>query len=130
MNLNEESEKETGREESNEMQGSSNLQVNELDLSSDSLESTDESFMIDFSYHQVNNDTLNNDTSKEGSNVDKKSLLIDTGSTFSYVNNPDLLVDIRKSKKPVSGISNGGVMKSDMEGTFRDGSLHITIQNH
>ena len=51
-----------------------------------------------------------------GGRKDKNTILIDTGSTFSCVNNPQLLINIRKSGKPISGVSNGGVMKSDMEG--------------
>ena len=48
--------------------------------------------------------------------IDRKSLLIDTGSTFSCINNPVVVTNLRKSSKPITRVSNGGVMVTDMEG--------------
>ena len=47
---------------------------------------------------------------------DTKSLLLDSGSTFSVCNNPKVLINLRKCEKPISGVSNGGILTTDLEG--------------
>ena len=44
---------------------------------------------------------------------DKKSLLLDSGSTFSVCNNPKMLINIRECDKPISGVSNGGGINNE-----------------
>ena len=41
---------------------------------------------------------------------------MDSGSTFSVYNNPKMLINLRKYKRPSSGVSNGGVLTTDLEG--------------
>ena len=117
MHVKQEKQDKEDQDSDNEITGMSNLQIEQLELSSESSCGSDESYMFDFSHHQVGVNMMNKDYKKNLSNrKDKSSLIIDTGSTFSCVNNPQLLINIRKGDKPISGVSNGGVMKSDMEG--------------
>ena len=59
-------------------------------------------------------------TEKPNKNLSKnretRSLLLDTGSTFSCVNNSKMLINMRKCDKPMNGASKGGVMATDREG--------------
>ena len=77
----------------------------------DESESSDESYTIDFSYYQ----TMMNQSENKNNETDKNSILIDTGSTFSCINNHKLLTDIKKCK-PINGISNGGTMVTEYQG--------------
>ena len=77
----------------------------------DESESSDESYTIDFSYYQ----TMMNQSENKNNETDKNSILIDTGSTFSCINNHKLLTDIKKCK-PINGISNGGTMVTGYQG--------------
>ena len=45
-----------------------------------------------------------------------KSLLLDSGSTFSVCNNPKMLINLRRCKRPISEVSNGGVLTTNLEG--------------
>ena len=53
---------------------------------------------------------------KDGVIRDAKSILIDTGSSFSCVNNINMVTNYKTSKNPICGVSNGGTMKSELEG--------------
>ena len=44
---------------------------------------------------------------------DDKAILIDTGSTFSVMKNPKMVIDIKKSKKVMKAETNGGVQESN-----------------
>ena len=53
---------------------------------------------------------------------DDYSILIDTGSTFSVIKNPKILINVRNSKKILRAITNAGrqdhVLKADLPGFF------------
>ena len=66
---------------------------------------------------------------KWASTWDTKSLLLDTGSTFSCCNNPKMLTNIRRCKRPINGISNGGVMVTSEEGDLPGFFQSIIIPN-
>ena len=53
---------------------------------------------------------------KDGVVRDAKSILIDTGSSFSCVNNINMVTNYKTSKNPICGVSNGGTMKTELEG--------------
>ena len=89
-------------------------------MDTDSSDS-DESYIVNFSYpmfmqvNEVDAVFLN----KQGNRFFKrnlKSLLIDTGSTFSCLNNKGLVMNLRMSKTPMTAVTNGGTMVTDMEG--------------
>lgn len=44
---------------------------------------------------------------------DDNVILIDTGSTFSVMKNPKMVVDIRKSKKVTNAETNGGIQETN-----------------
>ena len=48
----------------------------------------------------------------DGRVYDERSILIDTGSTFSVMKNPKMVVNIRDSKKIMKAETSGGVQES------------------
>ena len=64
---------------------------------------------------------------------DTKSILLDSGSTFSCCNSSEMLVNIRDSVKPINGLSNGGVMVKDKEGDltvfFKRTTIVFSLRN-
>ena len=109
------------------------LQVSRM-MDDASSSSSDDSYLVDFRNCQFNQMTtpssvLTNKYSTAAKSLkrsemknrlnyfkDTKSILMDSGSTFSCCNNPKLLVNIRDSIKPINGVSNGGVMVTSKEG--------------
>lgn len=114
LNLQEEDEDEAEEEQ---VEGGAFLQLAEVDEQDSS--SSDSSGLIDFCFVQVVSKAKDvNPTGKKkakGNKQDKSSLLIDTGSSFSCINNPKLLVNIREAEVPITGVSNGGTMVNNME---------------
>lgn len=92
------------------------LQLNELNMSSESESESDDSYCFNFNFYQklmcmANEDASNGKSRKRY----EKSILLDTGLSFSCINNSNLIVKLRKSKKPINGISNGGTLLINME---------------
>jgi hypothetical protein len=56
--------------------------------------------------------------------VNKNYLLLDNQSTVDQIANPDLLMNIRKSQKPIVVHCNGGKRKTDLEGKLGDMMVH------
>ena len=54
------------------------------------------------------------------SGLPKSWILLDTESTVSVFNNPDMITDIRPSGSTLRVQTNGGYQDSNMEGTFRN----------
>lgn len=65
-------------------------------------DSDDESVIIDFQFAMGTSGLY-----------DDKTILIDTGSTFSVMKNPKMVVDIRKSKKVMKVETNSGVHETN-----------------
>ena len=63
-------------------QGPSQMQIIVMD-GDDKSDSSDESCAVDFSYYQ----TMMKKSGNKNNQTDKNSILIDTGSTFSCINN-------------------------------------------
>ena len=106
--------------EEEDANGASHMQVKCLEVDYDSSDS-DESYIVNFSYtgfHQqrVIPVQMLSDEETKVCKRDKRSLLIDTGSTFSCVNNEEMVVNLRDSLNPITAVSNGGTMKSTKEG--------------
>ena len=55
---------------------------------------------------------------KERNDIDKTSILLDTGSNCSVFNNADFLKNIRKSRSKLVALTNGGEQDSRMKGTL------------
>ena len=66
--------------------------------------SDDESVIMDFQF-----------VMDDGGMYDERSILIDTGSTFSVMKNPKMVVNIRDSKKIMKAETNGGVQESNQK---------------
>ena len=82
--------------------------------------SDDESVIMSFQFFNRNFKTASNIMSK--SSIDDRSILIDTGSTFSVIRNPKMLINVRNSSKTLRAVTNGGnqdhTMKGDLPGFF------------
>jgi len=96
--------------------------------------SSNGSYMVDyrnFQFLQKDKEIKTGELSNHWSySQDMKSLFVDTGLIFSCCNNPKMLINIRKYKKPINGVSNGGVMVTDREGDLPGFSPSITILCH
>ena len=55
---------------------------------------------------------------KHGSEIDRDSILLDTGSNCSVFNNEKLLTNVRKSSNKLVALTNGGEQVSRMKGTL------------
>ena len=53
---------------------------------------------------------------RDGQDVGRHNILIDTGSNCSVFNNIDLLTDVRKSKQRLRAMTNGGSQESEYQG--------------
>ena len=106
-------EEEGKNEQEREVDGDNHLQFDQLEL--DSLGDSDDSYVYHLGFSQVDEDAWQM-VGSGSRKIDKSCLLIDSGSTFSVVNDPKMVTGLRKSKKPINGVSNGGSMKSTMEG--------------
>ena len=80
---------------------------------------SDESVVVHFSWAQVN---LNQQGNNQGHGYTDADILIDTGSTFSIFKNPKMVLNVRKSRRPLKALSNGGKQESyltaDLPGFF------------
>lgn len=127
MNIEEDqAEEDEGIEED---EGAQNLQIKEMLKDSNSL-SSDHLYLVDFSDLQflqegtmisrytIESKVMSNNVlkRKRASTQDTKSLFLDTGSTFSCCNNLKMLINIKKCKKSINRVSNGGVIVTDKEG--------------
>jgi len=54
----------------------------------------------------------------ECGSYDDRSILIDTGLTFSVMKNPKMVVNIRDSRKTMKDETNGGVQESKQKAFF------------
>jgi len=104
-------------EDDSENEGANHMQLKNLNNGDSS--SSDGSYMVhyrNFQFLQKEKEDKTGDYSKHWSySRDTKSLLLNTGSTFSCCNNLKILVNVRKGKKPISGVANGGAMVTDRE---------------
>jgi len=105
------------------------MQIEEIFDESD-LSSDDGSYLVDSRDFQFSEKTVSKseyaattDTiGKTGLKIklnrirDTKNLLLDSGSTFSVCNNPKMLINLRKFKRPISGVSSGGVLVTVLKG--------------
>ena len=133
QNLIVEETKEDKKDEEGNVNRDQHLQMNDM-MNDASSSSSDGSYLVDFRSCQFNQMTipLSGLTRKYSTAAgslkrsemkkklkqfkDAKSLLLDSGSTFSCCNNPKMLINIRESVKPINGVSNGGVMVTNKEG--------------
>ncbi len=56
--------------------------------------------------------------------VNKNCLLLDNQSTVNQIANPDRLMNIRKSQKPIVVHCNVGKMKTELEGKLGNMTVH------
>ena len=75
---------------------------------------SDDGVIVDFIFNQSVRKT------DKGVVRDTTNLLIDTGSTLSCLNNPKMLIRVRKSERPIRGYSNGGETTTEYEGDMPD----------
>jgi len=119
-------------EDDSEDEGANHMQLKELNSGDSS--SSDGSYMVDyrnFQFLQKGKEGKTGESSKHWIySRDKKNLLLDTGSNFSCCNSPRILVGVRKCKKPINVVSNGGVMVTDKGDDLPDPPLSITILCH
>ena len=64
------------------------------------------------------------------SNIPKSWVLIDTQSTASVFNNPDMLENIRRTNEKLTLVTNGGKHETDMIGTLKKLALYGIAQPH
>ena len=105
-----------------EDEGSSHVQLAQMLQVYSSDDESDEGVIVDFNFSQRVREP------EEAAIRDTKNLLIDTGSTFSCLNNPRMLIGVRKSARPIRGYSNGGEMVTEYEGDMPGFSQLITTQ--
>ena len=77
-----------------------------IEEKSDSEE--DDSVIISFTYM----------TDARSHGVDRNSILLDTGSNCSVFNNIHMLTDVKKSRKKLCALTNGGSQESEYRGTL------------
>jgi len=117
-------------EDESEDEGANHMQLKESNDGDSS--SSSGSYMADYRNFQfLQKEGKTGESSKHWSySRDTKSLLLDTGTIFSCCNNLKMLVNVRKCKKSINGVSNGGVMVTDREGDLPGFSPSITILCH
>ena len=98
-------EQESGETQSH--RGDQHFQVNSDE------EMSDDSNFVHFQWAQVGLNQLQGNRKNTYKDTD---ILIDTGSTFSVFKNPKMLLNIRKSTKPLNAITNGGKQTSEYTG--------------
>jgi len=91
-------------------EGAHHIQIEAL-MENEGSSLSGESYLVDFSDCHYFQEGKNWSTTR-----DTKSLLTNKGSTFSCFNNPKMLINIRKCKKPINGVLNCGVMVTNQEG--------------